>query len=417
MPRIMGVKLAGAKFLIGGRIFATAFAVLMASAQTASLLACNNDLPAVNAALPTRPNPGAGLIELPDSLTGIGYKGFLTSIPDFSPENFAATMPLGILEWSIEIYTARSIEEAKQHDERENNPLNRGLYFIAGLPLESVKQDHAADTFKLLSRDGLYYFTAGVPHKVPPSYLASRFSTDPSRLSMKVKDNGKGSFFHLRGWFYPKFRGVLHIKDTPNSSAYRDVRNLARAYFKKGFRVKFNTDFEMALQKLAVQVRRNQDVSLSRFLDPNVQSAMRNLHAHGQAFFAELWNEKNEMVAGALVIKNGNTFMIDTVFYPPEKNMINQAKILSLAITERLLAAGVEWQDYQTVSNFSGPLGVRLIPVANFERLRSQALPANPDFFTPWTPPEPGTSFIIPTTSPSYELMGPPLSEFKVTAK
>jgi len=396
-------------FLNIGRVIATGLAFTFFYAT--ELVACNNELAGANAAL--NPKPTADVF--PDILTGIGYKGFLTSIPDFSPANFTATMPLGILEWSIEIYTAKTIEEAKLHDEKEKNPLNRGLYFIAGLPLESVPPEHAADTFKLLSRDGLYFFLAGVPHRVPESYLASRFSLSPDRLSLKVKDNGKGTFFHLKGWFYPKFRGVLHIKDTEGSGTYRGVRNLARSYYAKGYRVKFNTNFKMALQKIAIQKRRDQDISLSRFLDPNVQRAMLSLHAHGQALFAELWNDKDEMVAGALVIKNGNTFMLDSVFYDPDE--IDQAKVLSLAVTERLLAAGVEWQDFQTVSKFSAPLKVRLIPVANFEKMRAIATPATPDFFTLWTPPEKSKNLVIPAKSISYEIMGPPLSEFKSDPK
>jgi len=345
--------------------------------------------------------------EFPPQLSGIGQRGLLTSIPPFSPANFAATLRKGILEWTVEIYIASSLEEAKAHDEREPNLLDRGFYLIGAADLADVKPHEVEDMFNLLRRGGLFYFLAGAPQRIPDDFIATRFSTNPDRLSISTNKKGRGTAFFLRGWFYPKFRGVLHIEDTVGSATYKGIRNVARRYERDGFQVKFNTDFEQALNLLALQERKGQELSTSRFLDADVKNAMRILHSQGQALFAEMWSKEGQMTAGALIIKSGNTFMVDSVFYP--KDGIDHAKVLSLAVTLRLFKAGVLWQDYQTVSGFSAPLKVRLIPVANFEAMRRGMLPTNPDFFSPWTPAE-FNGVTVPQGSVSFQTMGAPLS-------
>jgi Leu/Phe-tRNA-protein transferase len=129
---------------------------------------------------------------------------------------------------------------------------------------------------------------------------------------------------------------------------------------------------------------------------------MKALHSEGKAFFSEMWDPQGQLVAGSLILRSGNIFSPDSVFY----THIDYAKIVAVAEADRFYQGQVHWQDMQTVSAFSGQLKARFVPIAVFEELRRMQGGSAPNFSTDWHPDEVNNLQIVP--SPSYELIGPP---------
>jgi Leu/Phe-tRNA-protein transferase len=351
----------------------------------------------------------SGLAEFPPALSGLGYRGFVTAKPAFTAESFIKAQEHLILEWSTEIYVVPSLEEAIAHDASDKKLIDRGFYILGDEDLSKVPENQIAEVFSQLAQRGVYFFVSGETKRVPQEYLDTRFDLSPEKLRIsrktKVIDGeivDRGWAFVQRGWFYPIRRGIIHYHDTINSSTYKELRKTAKKLYEKGFRVRFNTNFELGLKMLEEQKRKGQSDDFNRFSDPQVLAAMRALHREGRAFFSELWDEKGDLVAGSLILKSGAIYSPDSVFY----TRIDYAKVVALAEVERFYQGGVHWQDLQTVSPFSALLKARFIPVAQFEELRRMQKEGNPDFETDWSPFE--HERIVIVSSPSYDLIGPP---------
>jgi Leu/Phe-tRNA-protein transferase len=226
-----------------------------------------------------------------------------------------------------------------------------------------------------LIEKGLWLIRDGVPERVDPSVVAARFT--PAGLKWTLASLARGPFIYQEGWFYPKYRGVITYDDVMASGTYKRIRQFMRARAQQGYTVRFNTNFVGALERVRDQVRRGQMPDSSRFRNPVLFQEAVTRFQNGTAFSVEVWNPKQERMAGGLVgYRREGVYSPNSVFYDVErsedgtlKSRVDFAKMALVGLIDALHHAGIDWLDAGMVTGFTAGMKGKLIRAEEFNRL------------------------------------------------
>ncbi len=322
------------------------------------------------------------------AVTGVSARGFLGSEPKLSPASKEAAYSRGLMYWGIRIYVVKTLEEAIDHAQGERDPLMQGVYLIG----EEIPQNHegvsASYFFRKLINNGMYYIQEGKVDRISWQHIHDRFL--PDIMEWAISEPERGFYIYQKGWFFPKYRGMIRYEDTLKSETYKKLRKLARSLINKGFQITFNTAYREALEKIAQQERRGQVSGSSRYMDDLfVQESVQSFLQH-KAFSVEVWDPEGRLVGGNVGVISGNLFSPDSVFYDTQsyKNGIDFAKISVVALMDRLQNAGIGFLDAGMVTPFTASLKGRYVTAEEFLKTL-KTLPQDkkhPDFASHWRP-------------------------------
>lgn len=394
------IHAAAAAVLLFSALFSSA-AIADSNAQCRTMFQTEMPREALKATVPTATSAEAQAL-LARKWEGISDRGFVSGFPEATGPLSEAVSKGYMLWWYIRIFVMPTVEAAKAHSALEKDPLMQGVYLInTGRSVEETAQLvnlPGGTVFRglLTMNPNMYFFKVkenGATEIVPPEYIAKNLK--PENMKWDLDDPEHGPYIRENGWALPRYRGVIEHAKTVGSSTYANVRQLARKLHDQGFKVTFSRDFKRALNMVRDQKRfiEGQWVANSLYAgenNANYKSTLERYEA-GTAYSVEVWNEKGEMVGGIIGFKDGSLYSPESTFYDNvqyPKISIGFAKVASLALTERLKAAGIDFIDVGMVSPFSASMKGELIDAAKFETMAA-GLPKNVtvDMTSDWTPP------------------------------
>ena len=326
---------------------------------------------------------------------GISDRGFISG--EFDGEAVDALVAKDrLVYWYIRIFVVPSIKD----------PLMQGVYLInKGENAEQTSTliyEAAGQVFnRMLKNDSMYFFKVkedGATEVVPPELIAENLN--PEKMFWDLNDPEHGPYIRQNGYALPRYRGVIRYEDTIGSGRYKDAKKLTRQLVdERGFRVRFNVDFEAALNMVRDQKRlvEGQWVSNSLYKNDdgtpnaNYRDTLAAFKA-GRAFSVEVWNKEGELVGGIIGKIDGTLYSPESTFYDQARYPdigIRFSEIGVMAMMERLHEAGIDFADAGMVSTFTALMRGLLVPAIVFEKMAG-TLPstANVDFSRDVYPPK-----------------------------
>lgn len=329
--------------------------------------------------------------------TTISFRGFISSKPAPYPELQEALAKKGIIWWYLRIFVAESLEAAKAHSALEKDSLMQGVYLIDPNNTKGLTERPAPEVFKRLMLSNAMYYVhkadvngAVSVEKVDPEIIRQALS--PEKLTWDLNDPEHGPYIKQTGWAFPRERGVILYANTLDSKNYHRARGLARRLISEGWKIRFNKDFQGALNKVRDQKRliEGQWVANSLYLDKDNYDMTLDAFKNGKAFSVEVWNEKDELIGGLIGLKEGAVYSPDSVFYDADrypKISISFGKIGIVAMMDRLHEAGIPFADAGMVSPFTESMRGQKIPGPDFLPLMESLGQARPvDETSDWVP-------------------------------
>lgn len=356
---------------------------------------------------------------------GLGLRGFLGSYPPANAQNAELAAKQGAFYWGHSMAVRRSVDEARAHDSQFHG-LSKILYLISDVDVSDLNDNTPGDVVKarfqqIYPVSRLIYFEdihgEQVLREVPADEAAKLIHVQ--KIEYFTRDD-RGPRFTQSGWTFPKMRGVLTYQNVfqSGSETIDKLLRMARSAEKKGLRIRFNSDFQQALEKARDQVRlekleggRLKAVSEgSRYLKETEFKLAQEGFIKGSVFSIEVWNERGQMVAGILGQRHDNIFSFDTIFYDfvergsdrilsvaelvalddarEAKSLIDYAKMAGLAGLLLLHDHGIDVSDAGMVTPFTRGLKGVYVPgdeFAGYIRDLQSRPPVKIDFSKPFS--------------------------------
>ncbi|CAN5411087.1 hypothetical protein BH10BDE1_BH10BDE1_31100 [soil metagenome] len=362
----------------------------------------------------------------------LSFRGFVASGPAASPALNALLAKRGIFNWGVRFFVVDSIEAAKSHSAKETDHFMQGNYIVipgfSETSLQALIKQSGPQAFRDVVANGEVVYienkwemdaVTGLAKIYPETKHGTLVGqavrkvrrdvveqvTDPDQMKWQLLVKETGPYLVQSGWVLPQGRGVIerdNIFNPPDeaghrslSSSYKNLLYFARNKARKGFTFSFNRDFKRALDMTRDQERREADGSwsseTSRYKDQETYDAALASFEAGKGVSVEVWNEKGELVGGALAFREGPIFKIDSVYYDNkryEKEGIDFAKVAGAMLGERLADAGIYLLDMEMLSPYSKSLRGRVISTKSFfTKIDALDPNAKVDLTTPWIPP------------------------------
>lgn len=330
----------------------------------------------------------------------IGYRGFISSIPEMSLRAFIAAMERGFMYWGQKIYLVKNLMEAEKHHNDSTqidghfNSMMTSFYLISNLTKDKLNgisrmaNDEIKEIFLCEARNGVYFYYKKNWMLLSGDQL-TRF-TDV--LLMKSED---GYFFYQRGWFSPEVRGVICFEDLNNSKTINNIYKISRNLYRNGYYVSFNRDLLSVIRGCKEQQRKGQNFQNSRITDDFIKT-YQQLQNLGKTYSVELRDPVGQVVAGTFGFRSGSVFGNESIFYPLNitnseegyKSKIDCAKVAFLALIERLKKAGFAYLDVGMVSGFTrNSFKAKYITREEFlDMFNKKPNDIEIDFFNDWNP-------------------------------
>lgn len=166
-------------------------------------------------------------------------------------------------------------------------------------------------------------------------------------------------------WHSPAWRMVLPTERLHVS------RSLRKAMRKAPFDLRYDTAFPAVLQRCASVPRPGQ---AGTWLNADMRSAYRRLHAMGHAHSAEAW-AGDQLVGGLYGVTLGGAFFGESMF----SLATNASKIVFVTLVEALANAGYTLIDCQVYTEHLATFGAVEWPRRRFLRALDAALHQRPD--------------------------------------
>ncbi len=334
---------------------------------------------------------------------GLGVRGFLGGAIPNTPANLELAMEYGLIWWGMKWNFAATLEEAIEHRLKARalheakgttftDLIVAGQYFIGseaelGLDFEADGKPVPVPAEKLrelIARGAYEIDHLGQAKLIPPAQLQRRVSLvgmTYNKVGHLPGSFGKNSISQS-GWVAFKQHGIHDYFAWKDSSEAKKLKKLARSLADRGYKIKFNTDYEAMLNRIKDQKRsyRDQEVGedgtlvkgerkdheahTSRYKIESVFKSMLDLLNSGKGYSVGLYNERGELVAGEIGLRNGNHLYGDSVFY----DEVEQAKIAALALFEVLDAAGMPYSDPGMITPYTASMGAELVPFPEYLR-------------------------------------------------
>jgi Leu/Phe-tRNA-protein transferase len=362
----------------------------------------------------------------------LSYRGFVASGPPPSPALNSLLAKRGIFNWGVRFFVVDSIGSAKKHSAKETDNFMQGNYIVIPgfneAELQNLIKRSGPEAFRDVIAKGELVYVENSFDADPATGLAKvdpetkqavglkqrvrrvrrdvlEQSVDPDQMVWQLKVAETGPYLVQSGWVLPQGRGVIerdNIFNPPDASgrrslstSYKNILYFARKKAREGFTFTFNRDFRRALDMTRDQERRNSDGSwsseTSRYKDLETYNAALESFNAGTGISVEVWNEKGELVGGALAFREGPIFKIDSVYYDNRRypsEGIDFAKAAGVMLGERLADAGIDILDMEMLSPYSKSLRGRVVPTKYFFKQIDGLNPnAQVDLVTPWSPP------------------------------
>jgi Leu/Phe-tRNA-protein transferase len=355
-------------------------------------------------------------------------RGFISSVPPFSPEAKIEADKRAIMSWGQKFIIVESFEEAEHIlnlKSYKGDPLMAPLFVIGKKTKAEISKSifdrtkfdgNTEDSLKLAEQrdlwaqlhskpinnriandklatlndaatySSLFFKNSEGRWEYLPQNIADRFSFDQSNLMSMVQDDNVEVLFYQRGWFLPPFRGVVVLKDYFNEASKerrKDVLRKARKLKSEGIieKITFNTNIRKVIELIRDQKRVGQDTgdaSKERYKESVIQS-WEKLLAEGKAYCVEVWNKDAVLVGGGFgTIENG-LFEGESVGYPVLNKPngatygIEVAQIMKYALFDVLHQSGFQFQDSGMATAFTKSIGGAYIPVDHYLQLLADA--------------------------------------------
>jgi len=328
----------------------------------------------------------------------VGSRGFLGVRPLPTAELETEMLKKGLSYWGVEVYVKPTLEAAREHDATENSKASQGIYLIHPHSLSKADALKSEDVFSRLIQSGaqMVYFEIdpqGGPRKmqvVPPNKMKTMFLSEG--VIVRERHAEKGFHFWRTGWSFPEeLFGVIRFSERFfKSKTAKEIERQMRRFEEAGGVFEFSqtqSEFDGDILIAAHTPRKNQiQETASRFLNPHERRAASEAFSRGEAFTIRV-RLGEKVLGGILVIRHGNLFDFNTVFYS-EENGIDYAKMASFVFFKRLQAQGVNELLIDMISQYSAnTLKAETIDMLGYlkgqeELLKAGALPF--DFKTPY---------------------------------
>lgn len=333
---------------------------------------------------------------------GLAQRGFLGSAVPKTPQTDLMALEYGIIWWGMRFNIVPSIHDAIAHRKQayEHHSSKKTLYtdvLMAGLyilgnesELElSFDESGSGKTMKPVAPEKVEMLMKRGAYEVQPD--GSYQFIEPARLLRRVSFDGMNynntaylpasgglNSISQAGWVAFKQHGLHDFSKWKRTDAAKRLKKMARKLIEQGYSIRFNTDYQLMLDKLKDQKRTfraekkdendtpnrvEANPDHNRYRDEVIyKTALANLLA-GKGYSVGVYDPKGELVAGEIGWRVGNHVYGDSVFYGDD---VNLAKIAALALMEVMDEGGQPFTDPGMITAYTGSMGAELVPFPDY---------------------------------------------------